>query len=433
VLAAASNSPILFGKRLWKETRIALFQQAVDTRSSNLYLREMSPRVHFGTRWVDESVTELYKEDIARFRVIMTSEFDDPFEELRKGNVPRLRALQLHNGTVYRWNRACYGISGDKPHLRIENRILPAGPSVVDEMANAAFWFGLVSGLSRHTEDVRPLMEFDDAQSNFVASARLGLASQLMWIGGKRWPAHDLIIQELIPMAREGLNASGIDASDIDRYLGVIEERVGSRMTGSQWQLESLASMRRRSSTRAERLDALVSAMRSRQDDGSPGHKWDLAALEEGPELSRLPGTRVEHFMSTDLFTVHEDEAVEFVAVLMDWRRIRHVIVEDQLHRLVGLVPHRRLLRYMAEKDSLHAENGDAKVKDIMIRNPVSVSPETTTLEAITLMREKSVGALPVVLDGQLVGIITEADFARIAGRILDDTFSRTSDQEGDD
>jgi CBS domain-containing protein len=126
--------------------------------------------------------------------------------------------------------------------------------------------------------------------------------------------------------------------------------------------------------------------------------------------------------MSTDLFTVHEDEAVEFVAVLMDWRRIRHVIVEDREHHLVGLVPYRRLLRYLADKDSVHAGKTDVMVREIMIKDPVSVSPETTTVEAIKLMRDRSIGALPVVQDRQLVGIITEADFARIAGRILDDT-----------
>jgi CBS domain-containing protein len=425
VLSAATNSPILFGKRLWKETRIALFQQALDTRSSNLYLRDMSPRVHFGSCWVDESVAEIYKEDIARFRVIMTTDFDDPFEELRKGNVPTLRALQLHNGTVYRWNRACYGISDGKPHLRIENRILPAGPSVVDEVANAAFWFGVVSGLASRIADVRPLLDFDDAKSNFVAAARLGLASQLAWLDGNRWPAHDLVLRELLPTAREGLQSSGIDAADIDRYLGVIEERVASRMTGSQWQLASLARMKKKPSTRAERLDALVAAMRNRQVEGLPGHRWALAELEEGPETARLPSSRVEHFMTTDLFTVHEDEAVEFVAVLMDWRRIRHVIVEDRRHRLVGLVPHRRLLRYLAERESNPELASDVTVKDIMIADPVSVAPETTTVEAIALMRDRSIGALPVVRDGQLVGMVTEADFARVAGKILDQTLAR--------
>ncbi|MFT4604426.1 MAG: CBS domain-containing protein [Rhodothermales bacterium] len=421
VLAAAANSPTLFGKRLWKETRIALFQQAVDTRSSNLYLREMSPRVHFGTCWVDESVTELYKEDIARFRVIMTSDYDDPFVELREGKIPKLRALGVHNGTVYRWNRAIYGISGGKPHIRIENRILPAGPSVVDEMANSALWFGLVLGLTKKYDDIRPLMDFDEAQSNFVAASRLGLGSQLKWIDGGRYPAPELILNKLIPLAREGLLGAGIDEADVDRYLGVMQERVESRMTGSQWQLESLAAMKKEGSTRAERLDALVAATIARQETGAPGHEWALASLAESTTLKRLRETRVEHYMSTDLFTVHQDEAVEFVAVLMDWRDIRHVVVEDHQHRLVGLVPHRRILRYLSERDGTFAGNNDVTVKDIMIKDPVSVEPTTSTAEAIKIMRERKVGALPVTRDGQLVGIITESDFSRIAGKLLDE------------
>jgi CBS domain-containing protein len=421
VLAAAANSPTLFGKRLWKETRIALFQQAVDTRSSNLYLREMSPRVHFGTCWVNESVTELYKEDIARFRVIMTSDFDDPFVALREGKIPKLKALGVHNGTVYRWNRAIYGVSNGKPHIRIENRILPSGPSVVDEMANAALWFGLVLGLTKKYDDIKPLMDFDEAQSNFVAASRLGLGSQLKWIDGGRYPAPDLILNTLIPTAREGLMAANIDTADIDRYLNVIKERVETRMNGSQWQLESLSAMKREGSTRAERLDALVAATIARQETGAPGHEWGLASLAESTTLTRLRETRVEHYMSTDLFTVHQDEAVEFVAVLMDWRDIRHVVVEDHSHQLVGLVPHRRILRYLSERDGTFAGNNDVTVKDIMIKDPVSVEPTTSTVEAIKMMRDRKVGALPVTRDGQLVGIITESDFSRIAGKLLDE------------
>src|SRR5690606_15990893 len=162
-------------------------------------------------------------------------------------------------GTVYRWNRVCYGITDGKPHLRIENRILPSGPTVADEIANAAFWFGLVSGLSREHPDVRRVMDFDDAKSNFIAAARLGLASQLTWLKGRRVPAHELICNDLVPLAESGLRASGIDADDITRYLGIIRERVESRQTGAQWQLESLAAMKGQGS-RAERLSALVAA-----------------------------------------------------------------------------------------------------------------------------------------------------------------------------
>lgn len=420
VLAAAVNSPILFGKRLWRETRIALFQQAVDMRSSNLYLREMSPRVHFGTGWIQSSVTEVYKEDIARFRAIITSDFDDSFEILRSGGIPRLLALQLHNGTVYRWNRACYGITNGKPHLRIENRILPAGPSVVDEVANAAFWFGLVAGLASLYDDIKPIFDFDDAKSNFIKAARQGLASEVDWLDGKRWPVRDLIMQELVPIARTGLRLSGITPADIDRYLTIIHERVDSRMTGSQWQLESLQLMRREGSTRAERLDTLVSQMVSNQKEKIPGHTWEIAHIAED-RIARVSGTRVEHYMSTDLFTVHEDELVEFVAVLMDWRNLHYVLVENHQHQLVGIVNHRALLRLMAEQRETGIDR-DTPVSEIMTRDPLYISPETLTLDAIQMMRDHEVGALPVVRDDQLVGIVTESDFSRIAARLIDET-----------
>ena len=420
VLAAAANSPILFGKRLWRETRIALFQQAVDTRSSNLYLRDMSPRVHFGTEWVNDSVLEIFQEDIARFRVIMTSEYADPFEAIRNGVPPKLKALQLHNGTVYRWNRACYGISGDKPHLRIENRLLPSGPTVIDEVANAAFWTGLVYGLADEIDDVRERLTFDDAKSNFIGAARRGLASEMDWIDDNRYSAPELIRGQLLDVARKGLQARGVRDEDIQRYLSVIDDRVASKRTGAQWQLHSLASMKKSgTTTRAERLDALVTNTIKKQMEGSPGHTWEPAVIEKRP-LNTIHGTRVEHFMTTDLFTVREDELIEFVAVLMGWRHIRHVLVEDEDHRLVGIVTHRSILRFLTDVQE-GDEDKDKPVSAIMVRKPISVSPETATVDAVRLMREKNIGALPVVLGRQLVGIITETDFNLLAARLFEE------------
>ncbi len=426
-LAVATNSPLLFGKRLWRETRIALFQQAVDTRSSNLYLRDMSPRVHFGTGWVRESVTEIFKEDISRFRVLLTTELEeDPFEVLERGGVPRLQALQLHNGTVYRWNRACYGMTEGKPHLRIENRILPSGPTPVDEVANAAFWFGLVSALAERYEDIAEVMDFDDVKSNFMAAAREGLASQFAWIEGRQVPAHEVILDDLAPLAREGLTRAGVDTDDVDRYLSVIEARTASRQTGAQWQLRSLAQMKERG-TRAERLSAVVATMTQRQEEGAPVHTWDLATLQESFRPHQVRTMRVEDYMVTDLFTVHEEESVEFVACLMDWQRIRQVLVEDAQHRLVGLVSHRSLLRFLAEHSPMQQS---FPVREIMVRDPISVSPETSALEAIRLMREHQIGSLPVVRDEHLVGIITEREFFNIAGQLLDDSFEEEGEGE---
>ena len=156
IMAVSANSPIVFGRRLWAETRIALFRQAVDTRSHTHQLRETEARVSFGTRWVKSSVAEIYREDIARFRILIANAIDeDPLQVVARGGIPHFGALRLHNGTVYRWNRACYGLSGeDKAHLRIENRVLPSGPTVLDEVANAAFFFGLMAALA---EDEKPI------------------------------------------------------------------------------------------------------------------------------------------------------------------------------------------------------------------------------------------------------------------------------------
>lgn len=420
VLAAATNSPILFGKRLWRETRIALFQQAVDTRSTNLYLREMSPRVHFGSGWAREDVTELFKEDIARFRIILTGgEMEDPFEVLERGDVPALSALQLHNSTVYRWNRACYGVSHGRPHLRIENRILPSGPTPADEVANAAFWFGLVSGLARVEPDIRSAIDFDAAKSNFIASARLGLASQLDWLHGRREPAHQLIYDELIPLAGEGLAASGIADADIQRYLGIVDDRVRSRQTGSQWQLVSYNGMRGRAS-RAERLSALTAAMVTRQEEGRPVHEWTVAEIDESGVRSSVRSSTIEQFMTTDLFTVNENELVELVACLMDWQHIRHILVEDDQQRLVGLVSHRNVLRFLAKAGPSRQGSG-IPVSEIMVRDPISTDPHAPTMDAVRLMRRHKIGALPVVRDGRLVGIVTERDFIRLAAELLEE------------
>ena len=430
-MAVAANSPILFGKRLWRETRIALFQQAVDTRSSNLYLREMSPRVHFGSGWLKESVTEIFKEDIARFRVLLTAdeEMHDSMQQLRRGEIPKLKALMLHNGTVYRWNRACYGITEGKPHLRIENRILPSGPTPRDEMANAAFWFGLVCGLADTYDDIADVLDFDDAKSNFIAASRLGLAAELTWTEGRRRPARDLIGEELLPLARQGLKGANIAEADIDRYLGVIEQRAATGQTGAQWQLASVNRMKGHG-TRNERLQTLVAAMVARQKQGDPVHTWEPATFDEAPGTRSLRSARVEHFMTTELYTVHEDELIEFVATLMDWQRIRHVLVEDEQHRLAGIVSHRKVLRALAQDDG--EDHGGQPVKSIMVADPVTVSPEAPSREAIRLMRQHQIGALPVVREGQLLGIVTERDFLHIAGKLLDETFDLDDAPQGD-
>jgi CBS domain-containing protein/gamma-glutamylcysteine synthetase len=419
VLAAAANSALLFGKRLWRETRIGLFQQSIDTRRTTPHLREQVPRVSFGRRWVRSSALEIFREDIARFRTILSAEIDeDPFEALDDGQAPQLQALRLHNGTVYRWNRVCYGISEGKPHLRIENRILPSGPTIRDEIANAAFWYGLVSGLLTNYGDVTQHMDFDDAQTNFFSAAQSGLNAQLVWFGGELQPAEKLILDTLMPLAREGLRASKIAEADIETYIGTVEERVRANRTGAQWQLFSFASMGSRGPL-SERLAAITAATAFRQATGCPVHTWEPARIEEGGGWKRNYLT-VEQCMDTDLVTVNQHEPVDLVAHLMEWNHIRHVLVEDENSHLVGVVSQRALLPLVG---SYHPEKLESPmpVSEVMVTDPVTVSPETSTLEAVELMRKNRWACLPVVKNGHLVGVVTESLFMAIASQLLEE------------
>jgi CBS domain-containing protein len=414
VLACATNSPLLFGKRLWAETRIALFEQSVDTRRPGHHLRERSARVTFGTDWVRSSVIDLYKEDITRFRpVLAPDEFVDPFSELVAGRAPPLDALRLHTGTVWRWNRACYGITDGVPHLRIENRVLPSGPSVVDEVANAALWLGLMRALGDRHPEVSRTMPFEHVRSNFVAAARQGLAAKLTWLDGSEVAADALALDVLLPLADDGLATVGVDAADRERYLGVVERRIRSGYTGSRWVMTSLNAMRNQG-TAGQRLNSLTAAMVARQRSGTPVHEWSSANLDEGGEW-RHNFVSIEQLMTTDLVTVAEDDPVELAANLMDWHRIRQLLVEDDEHRLIGLVSYRAILRLLARG----ATNGEVVVGDVMKRDPVSVPPDMAPLQALQLMRSFGVGALPVVVDQQLVGIVTEHDFMNVAGLLL--------------
>jgi CBS domain-containing protein len=417
LMAASVNSPILLGKRLWQESRIAVFEHSVDTRSDAHKARGLKPRVHFGDSWIKDSVVEIFKEDIARFRVILTTETEeDPLGMVERGEPPMLNALRLHNGTVYRWNRPCYGVHNGVAHLRIENRVIPAGPTVLDEIANAAFFFGMMAGMANTYTDIRDHILFSDVKTNFLAAARDGLRAQMNWFGDQYLTAQQLILEQLLPMAREGLKDMGIDEEDSQRYLGVIEKRVSRRRTGARWMLESLGEMEKQG-TPDQRMRCLVSSMVEQQSSGTPIHDWVLAKFCESLDW-RESYRFVSQFMVTDLFTVAPTDIVDFAASLMDWRHVRHVPVEDDNGRLVGLVSHRALLRLVAT-GRLKGE-GKVCVSEIMNTEPLTVSPDTQTVDAIRIMREKKVACLPVVKDGKLQGLVTEHDLIVVSSHLLE-------------
>jgi CBS domain-containing protein len=418
LLAAATNSPLLFGRRLWRETRIPLFQQAVDTRGASHHVRERSPRVSFGSRWVERSVIELFQEDMARFHVLLGGPLEeDSLAMLREGLMPQLQALRIHNGTVYRWNRACFGSLGDKAHLRIENRVLPSGPTVLDEIANAAFFAGLMSGGPMVWPDIAKRMAFSDAEANFLAAAQSGLDARFVWVGGVAVEARDLIRHELLPLAREGLRKAGIISADIDRYLGVIAGRVESGLTGSQWLLQSLAAMQG-TDTKDAIAGALAAATVDRQWEGKPVHEWEPARLEEG-RTGKPQNLRVEEFMTTDLFTVQPQEPIDLVVNLMDWKHIRHVPVENEQGRLVGVVSWFEVVRHYSRRDSLSGPDPVA-VSAVMNDHPVTVAPETPILDAIALMRRDKLACLLVVKNDSLAGIVTERDILSVTAHLLE-------------
>ena len=318
----------------------------------------------------------------------------------------------------YRWNRPCYGITDGVPHLRIENRVLPSGPTIVDEMANAAFYFGLMSGMLEAEGPIDKVMDFDAAKGNFLSAARRGLNAEFEWINGKQIPARELITEHLVPLARYGLETTGINKTDIERYLGIIEERVRRGRTGSVWSLQSLASMAKEGGTRDERMRTLTAVMIKRQRRGRAVHSWKLASLGEGSDW-RSSFVNVSQFMDTDLFTVRAQDIVDLAATLMEWENVKYIPVEDNAGRLIGLVTHHDLLHLISRRFASKTV-GTVTVEQIMVKKPITVTPETTTLKAIRLMRDNNIGCLPVIRDGRLAGIVTERHFLEVAARLTE-------------
>jgi CBS domain-containing protein/gamma-glutamylcysteine synthetase len=419
MIAISANSPLVFGRRLWHETRIALFQQSLDTRTTHDHMRERLPRVNFGSGWLEGDITQIYKEDISRFRVLLAGAIEeDSLQMVLDGKVPKLRALQIHNSTVYRWNRPCYGISPNgKPHLRIENRVMPAGPSVVDATANAAFWLGSMIGMSLHQEDITKNISFVDARDNFLKSAKFGVDSTFTWFKDKKMPVTELILKELLPLAKEGLKHRKVKSSDITKYMDIIEARAREHKTGARWALRSFTALKGQV-TNDEAIACVTAAIIKNQKENKPVHTWkeSTTADLENWTPSRL---KVEEFMSTDLFTVQKEDVIELVAEIMDWRKIRYMPVENAKGELVGLVSSRILLRHFAKQSKLDGV-GVVTVNDLMIEKPITATADTTIMEAMDKMRAHKIGCLPVVKGKELIGIITEMDFLRITSRLME-------------
>jgi CBS domain-containing protein len=416
VLAASTNSPLLFGKRLWDETRIAVFEQTVDLKNQQNPEREQKSRVDFGTDWLKESVTEIFQYDVSYYRLLLASDIkEDAMEMLKSGKIPKLKALSLHNGTIYKWNRPCYGITDGKPHLRIENRYIPAGPTILDEIANAAFWLGLMEGMPENIGQISEQLDFDNAKLNFHKAAQMGLSAQFRWTDGRVHTAESLLLNELIPMSRKGLAKMNINEADIDRYIAVIEERVKKHQTGSIWLVQSFNKLRKDSNVE-EAVVAVTAGMLKRQYSELPVHEWDYPTKQEsGSWAGKF--RYVHQVMSKELYTVQEDDLVELVSNVMNWRKIHHVPVENEEGEVVGIISAGDIIKYYCK----HSDDETITVDDLMIKNPVTVTAQTEVVEALKIMRRSNLGCLPVVKEKKLIGILTEFDFVYMAEYLFEE------------
>jgi hypothetical protein len=274
-LALGANSPYFFGHELWSETRIELFAQATDTRPEELKAQGVRPRVWFGERWIT-SIFDLFEENVRYFPSLLPELSDeDPVSELAAGRTPTLPELRLHNGTIYRWNRPVYDVVDGRPHLRVENRVLPAGPTVLDMLANSAFYYGLLRSLSDEDRPVWTKMSFAAAEQNFVAAAKHGLDAELYWPGLGRVAPDELVLRHLLPLAHEGLSSWGVAPEVRHHFLGVIEGRAKTGRNGSRWQVATVHALQERGLTRPQALAEMLHLYCERMHSNEPVHTWD--------------------------------------------------------------------------------------------------------------------------------------------------------------
>jgi gamma-glutamyl:cysteine ligase YbdK (ATP-grasp superfamily) len=274
-LALAANSPYLFGKHLWAETRVPLFEQATDTRPEELKAQGVRPRVWFGEQWIT-TVFDLFEENVRLYPALLPiMEEEDPFEVLDRGATPTLGELRLHNGTIYRWNRPVYDVVAGRPHLRVENRVLPAGPTVMDTLANAAFYFGVVRMLAEAERPIWSQMSFSAAEENFHTGARNGIDAQIYWPSLGFVPAAELVLRRLLPMAHEGLERWGVSTEERNRLLGVIEQRCLTGRNGATWQVQQVTRFEEQDNLdRHDALRAMLSRYVEFMHANEPVHAW---------------------------------------------------------------------------------------------------------------------------------------------------------------
>lgn len=262
IVALSANSPYLFGKNLWDETRIPVFEQAVAVGGFGGAAFGPIKRVTFGSGYARESLMECFNENVEHYPVLLPVDYQQETEQLRH--------LRLHNGTIWRWNRPLIGFNEqDEPHLRIEHRVVSAGPSLIDTIANAAFYYGVVTSLANAATAPESQLVFDRARDNFYNSARHGLRANIQWLDGKTYNVRELCLEILLPMAKQGLDILGIASDDSNEYLAVIEKRLLQDTNGATWQRQFTAR-------HGDDMAVMLKAYIERQNSGQPVHEWTI-------------------------------------------------------------------------------------------------------------------------------------------------------------
>ena len=196
--------------------------------------------------------------------------------ELEAGQVPDLDELRLHNGTIWRWNRPVYDVADGVPHVRVENRVLPAGPTVVDMVANALFFYGLLRTLVEAERPLWTTMSFEAAEENFATAARYGMDGPLYWPGSGWIRPDELVLRKLLPQAADGLARWGVEGEVTDRFLSIIEQRCVNRRTGASWQLDTVAALEARGADRPTAIRGMLERYLEWSTANEPVHTWPV-------------------------------------------------------------------------------------------------------------------------------------------------------------
>lgn len=405
ILSVMTNSPLLLGRELWSETRVAIFQQSIDLRNVSHFSREQKPRVSFGNDWVKDSILEIYTDDISRYPPIVTSDFgENSLKLVKKGVIPKLKALNLHNGTLYKWNRLCYGVKDNVPHLRIENRYIPSGPSIKDEIANAMLWVGVMQGMPKQYEKIWKHMSFNDAKANFVNACRTGLETYFNWFG-KGMSAKKLMEYILLPIAREGLLQSNIHKKDIDYYLNIIQKRIDKGVTGSKWIVDNKRVLRNQFS-KYETNVILTQHIYKNQNAGKVISDWK--PIKKSDELIEKKYDKLYKIMTSNLFVIHKNDLVRLAYKIMDWKGIHHLPVVDDHNMIIGVI----IKKNIEQNENVLKE---VTVAEIMSKNYISASPETSFIDGKKMLEEHKDSCIAIVDDNKsLIGLVTDNDIKKV-------------------